>query len=48
MSVELALAGLAFAIIGHDSPHISAIAIGLAIILTVTAFTFTYIIQKAE
>ena len=48
LGVELALAALVFAIIGHESPLTPFIAIGLAIVLTITAFLFMFLIQKAE
>ena len=48
LGVELALVALIFAIIGHESPLTSVVAIGLAIVLTITAFLFMFLIQKAE
>ena len=48
LGVELALAALVLAIIGHESPLTSAVAIGLAIVLVITAFLFMFLIQKAE
>jgi len=47
-AVILALVALIFAIIGHESPLTSVVAIGLAIVLTITAFLFMFLIQKAE
>ena len=48
LGVELALTGLILAIIGHDSAYTSPVVIGLAIGLVITAFLFTFLIQKAE
>lgn len=48
LGVEFALVALIFAIIGYESPLTSVVAIGLAIVLTITAFLFMFLIQKAE
>ena len=48
LGLELALVALVFAIIGHESSLTSAVAIGLAVVLLITAFLFMFLIQKAE
>ena len=48
IGVELALVALVLAIIGHESPLTSPVAIGLAVVLLITAFLFMFLIQKAE
>ena len=48
LGVEFALTGLAFAIIGHESPLASAVPIGMVVVLLITVFSFMFFIQKAE